>query len=184
MSDARSPAVLTWQEAVDRSGQPPVDHTVDPVQRAARVQLGVTGNKIPRDIPDREKDLLRIARASWVMELRSQGMQWRAIGAHIGIDARTLMRDHEWLLGMTVSSQELLWRRWEMGQQIAELRAAYWDRARTGDLDAAAFVVRTMEREARLFGLDAPKVVEVIQPDQAVSEFIGLIEAMVSHDES
>jgi hypothetical protein len=51
------------------------------------------------------------------------------------------------------------------GARLDTLQAQWWPHAIRGDYPAAKFVLRIMERRAKLFGLDAPQQVRVSTPD-------------------
>lgn len=64
-------------------------------------------------------------------------------------------------------------------KRLDELQASAWDAAIRGDPEARAFVLRIMERRARLCGLDAPHRVDVRALIESWAEREGLDATLV-----
>jgi hypothetical protein len=92
-------------------------------------------------------------------QLRAAGATFREIGETLGIDpswARTLV-----LRALEAAQYEAAdMMRVQEGLRLDRLQRAFWPQAVAGDDRAAKIILRTMDRRARLFGLDAPVKVQ------------------------
>ncbi len=95
------------------------------------------------------------------MEMRAAGYSYREIANELGF--RSVSSAFE-----TVERGLAEWAREPLDRVIAlelvrldQLVRAYWARAASGDLEAAAFVLKVLERRAKMLGLDSPKRIDV-----------------------
>jgi hypothetical protein len=86
-------------------------------------------------------------------------MSFRAIGAALDISPTTARK---LILGALedVKHEAADIMRTLEGERLNELQSAYWDSAVGGDVNAARVILRIMETRAKLFGLNAPTVVQ------------------------
>jgi hypothetical protein len=95
-----------------------------------------------------------IAREQHALELRRAGLSYQKIADEIGLhnrgDAHKIVKR---ALGRTLQEPAAEIRELE-ADRLDRLQAAVWTRALKGDLGAFDRVLRTMERRARLLGLD------------------------------
>lgn len=111
-------------------------------------------------MPGRRRDAQHIAtteRHIQALALRKQGQTYRDIGAALGIDHSTAVRDVQLALTelngqLTAEAQSL---RAMEAARLDALQAAIWPQAEAGNLRAIDRVIAIMERRARLLGLDA-----------------------------
>ena len=102
----------------------------------------------------------QIERENKVLELRSQSFTWRAIADAVGYASgagalkaymRAIKRQQqepvEAALFMELS-------------RLDELQSTYWEPAVQGNMRAGEFVLKIMDRRAKLLGLDAPTKIQ------------------------
>jgi hypothetical protein len=92
------------------------------------------------------------------VQLRLAGLSYEDIGQELGVTrqrAWTLVQKEMRRLGHERAEAAATLQRIEL-EGLDALHRTYWPAAIAGDLDAAAFVLRLMQRRARLLGLDAP----------------------------
>lgn len=101
------------------------------------------------------------------VELRLQGLSYRAIGAAAGCSHvhawRLITRAMETVNDRTAEDARVL--RTLEAERLDAILQGVWDRAAEGDLPAVDRVLKIMERRARLFGLDAPAKVAPTTPE-------------------
>ena len=97
-------------------------------------------------------DALRDAEA---LKLRSEGLTYRQIAELLGINTSTAYRRVENALRAIPADGVEEMRQLE-GERLDKLHAALWDRALEGDLQAIDRLLTISNRQAKLFGLDAP----------------------------
>jgi hypothetical protein len=145
----------------------------------------------PRDLAHIAERTSAAERRVRAFELRKQGKSFRAIGVALGVSHAQAARyvDQE-LNRLNAQSRGLAeaYRRVHL-ERCEDLLAADWQAAVDGDLAAQAAVLRILERESKLLGLDAPAKMDVeskvrlmaieagIDPDQAVAEAERLLKA-------
>jgi hypothetical protein len=107
------------------------------------------------------------------IELRAGGATYAAIAKELGCSTGAAFNAvdrglRRWVKEPldTVVTMEL--------QRLDALLRAFWSRAVGGDVDAAAFVLKVLERRARMLGLDAPKKLDVSMIVQRWAEQSGL----------
>jgi hypothetical protein len=108
------------------------------------------------------------------VQLRLAGMTYRQIGEEMGFSeqrAWSLVQKEIQRVNRHRKEAAAEMLRLEL-ERLDRLHAAFWEQAVAGDLDAAAFVLRLMQRRARLLGLDAPAAKGA--PDPAVHITITL----------
>lgn len=119
-------------------------------------------------------------RRALAVELAVQGWSYAAIGQQLGCDGSTAWRAVNGALRENVAENVAELRRLE-GARLDALQGAIWQRAMVGDPEAVRVAVRVMERRARLFGLDAPMQVEMIDTAE-VDEQLGHLRAAMAED--
>lgn len=120
---------------------------------------------------------LTAQRRARAVELAVQGLSFAAIGEQLDCDASTAWRAVTGALREHVPENVEELRRLE-GARLDALQVALWPQAMAGDAAAVRAVVRICERRARLFGLDAPLQVEVV--DDRVEEQLGELRAALT----
>lgn len=110
-------------------------------------------------------ELARVERRGQVLRLRNAGVTYAKIAEQLGISTDTVARD------ITKGLREILHEPAEemLGSQrsmLSDIRRANYVAMLGGDLKAASMILRTMEHEAKLFGLYAPTRVNVDVSDE------------------
>jgi hypothetical protein len=135
----------------------------------------------------RQQQQAAVARRSQVAQLRLGG--WRdpeAIGQQLGVSGRTIRRDFAWLdtqwrAAATTDTATLKGRQLE---RIEDAITGIWNDVRQGHHAAVNALLGLLDREAKLMGLDAPKMLKVdieerirffaqqygLDPDETVAE--------------
>ena len=103
------------------------------------------------------------------MELRKTGATIRSIALAVGVSERQVRNDIERELLQEAERAERATRQYRSLQnsRIEALTFSLWRQAVGGDVAAVGQIVRLMERQARLLGLDGPVLVEL---DQQITE--------------
>jgi hypothetical protein len=130
---------------------------------------------INESVPEEE---LRIERQVRALTLRNAGATFRQIADKTGVSPTQARKDVEVALREVVaeSAESMIARQRAVLHDI--VRANY-AAAASGDIDAARVILSTLEREAKLFGLDAPTRVSVGVSDVEFAErTASLIESL------
>lgn len=98
------------------------------------------------------------------LELRQQGLSYRAIGAEIGKSSSQAHKYVARALQETTAEAVDDLRRLE-GERLDKLQNSLWQEAISGNHGAVDRVLRVMERRAKLLGLDAPEKRELTGKD-------------------
>jgi len=110
-------------------------------------------------------------------EMRLEGYTYEEIGDALGIGrsaaCRMVNRVLDNVIKNSLENVELL-RELEL-MRCDKLQMAYWDQAMNGDLEAAKFIIKAMERRAKLSGLDKQMPKEVPANDE-INPYDGLTE--------
>ena len=130
---------------------------------------------------DAEMDARRVK----ALELRLSGKSYRQIGAELGSNRQTAYEDVQFMLHehCAETAEEV---RGQEVQRLDVLLLAHWENAKTGDLKAGEFVLKTMGQRARLLGLEQTTVtMNVRQQRQMVDAEVARLAAAlgVSEDE-
>lgn len=123
-----------------------------------------------------------IEREKRAVELRKAGLDYRTIASQLGLkSASSAHQIVQRALQRTLREAGTEQVRDFEGDRLDRLQTAVWGRAMQGDIPAVNAVLRIMERRARLFGLDAPVVVQATVEtfdgttlDEAVSRLANL----------
>lgn len=108
----------------------------------------MSGRPVPT--PD-ERELAQKA-----LDLRITGITWHTIAHQLGYKDESGARKAAMrLLDRTDHKLADEYRATE-GARLQQLLNSYWNKAINGDLDAAMYVLRVIDRRAKLFGLDMP----------------------------
>ena len=126
-------------------------------------------------VPDDETLFERRARA---LTLRNAGATYRQIADKTGVSPGSARKDVEAALRevMAETAENMIARQRSI---LFDIQRANYAAAASGDVDAARLIIATLEREARLFGLDAPTRVNVGVSDVEFAErTASLIESL------
>ena|SRR5579884_2523652 len=101
------------------------------------------------------------------LTLRKAGFTFEAIGQALGISPqRAFQLVDEELRAISAQRAEQATELVRMEQErLDELQAAVWAKAKGGDLDAIAVVLKISARRSKLLGLDAPTKIAPTSPD-------------------
>lgn len=116
-----------------------------------------------------------LARRTKVMFLRNAGATWATIAAECGVSEATARKDYA-VVCRDINAEQ-------PANVVARHRAVIFDIQRanypammTGDKDAAATILKALDREAKLLGLDAPtKVLAAVSNEDFAVEAARLI---------
>ena len=126
-------------------------------------------------VPEDESLFERRARA---LTLRNAGATYRQIADKTGVSPASARKDVEAALREVVAetAEAMIARQRSI---LFDIQRANYAAAASGDVDAARLIIATLEREARLFGLDAPTRVNVGVSDVEFAErTASLIESL------
>jgi len=121
-------------------------------------------------------------RRTKVMYLRNAGATLGAIAAEVGVSVTTVRKDLE-IVRRDINNEQPM-------DVVARHRAVIFDIQRAnypammrGDKDAAATILRALERESKLLGLDSPtRVLAAVSADDFANEAARLIESITAKD--
>ena len=116
-----------------------------------------------------------MARRTKVMFLRNAGATWPAIAAETGVSEATARKDYA-VVCRDINSEQ-------PANVVARHRAVIFDIQRAnypammrGDKDAAATILKALDREAKLLGLDAPtRILAAVSGEEFANEAARLI---------
>ena len=118
-----------------------------------------------------------------IVELRKEGYVWREIATLVGMSTAGVYKAYNRAMVRTLrpATEEL--REMEL-ERLDALQLTYWQPAVQGNLRAADFILKVIDKRAKLLGLDAPVKVqaEVVtydgtDLDREVERYARLIEA-------
>lgn len=122
-------------------------------------------------------------RESEIVELRTEGFVWREIAQRVNMSTAGVAKAYDRALTRIIAPSLERHRTTEL-DRLDILQRVYWQPAINGNLRAADFVLRVIEKRAKLLGLDAPIKIqtEVVtydgtDLDAEVERFARLIEA-------
>lgn len=122
-------------------------------------------------------------RESEIVELRTEGFVWREIAQRVNMSTAGVAKAYDRALTRIIAPSLERHRVTEL-DRLDILQRVYWQPAINGNLRAADFVLRVIEKRAKLLGLDAPIKIqtEVVtydgtDLDAEVERFARLIEA-------
>ena len=122
-------------------------------------------------------------RESEIVELRTEGFVWREIAQRVNMSTAGVAKAYDRALTRIIAPSIERHRTTEL-DRLDILQRVYWQPAINGNLRAADFVLRVIEKRAKLLGLDAPIKIqtEVVtydgtDLDAEVERFARLIEA-------
>ena len=125
----------------------------------------------------------RIDREREIVELRTEGYVWREIAVQVGMSTAGVYKAYNRAMTRVITPAVNEHRELEL-DRLDILQRTYWQPAVNGNLRAADFVLRVIDKRAKLLGLDAPIKVqaEVVTYDGSdldaeVERFARLIEA-------
>jgi hypothetical protein len=139
------------------------------------------------DEPDEPDEVLRkreelYARRTKVMFLRNAGATWGTIATETGVSEATARKDYA-VVCRDINAEQ-------PANVVARHRAVIFDIQRAnypammaGDKDAAATVLKALDREAKLLGLDAPtKIMAAVSGEEFANEAARLIAKITALD--
>ena len=125
----------------------------------------------------------RIDREREIVELRTEGYVWREIAEQVGMSTAGVYKAYNRAMTRVIAPSIEEHRELEM-DRLDILQRTYWGPAVNGNLRAADYVLRVIDKRAKLLGLDAPMKVqaEVVtydgtDLDREVERYARLIEA-------
>ncbi|AXN53344.1 hypothetical protein PBI_THONKO_73 [Mycobacterium phage Thonko] len=128
-----------------------------------------------------EDDYLAQRRAQ-VMLLKHSGGTYTEIARVLGISTTTVRRDYF----IALREQRMLSAEDRAARQVAilgDICKANYSAMLTGDKDAAITIIKALEREAKLFGLDAPtRLIAGVSSEQFATEAHDLINKIIKLD--
>ena len=115
------------------------------------------------------EDETAFERQARALTLRNAGATYRQIAEKTGVSTATARKDVAAALREVVAetAEDLIARQRSI---LNDIQRANYAAAASGDIDAARLILATLEREARLFGLDAPTRVNVGVSDVEFAE--------------
>jgi hypothetical protein len=96
-----------------------------------------------------------LQRESEIVELRTEGFVWREIAQRVNMSTAGVAKAYDRALTRVVAPSLERHRTTEL-DRLDTLQRVYWQPAINGNLRAADFVLRVIEKRAKLLGLDAP----------------------------
>jgi len=125
----------------------------------------------------------RIDKEREIVELRTEGYVWREIAERVNMSTAGVYKAYNRAMTRVIAPSIEEHRELEM-DRLDNLQRTYWQPAVNGNLRAADFVLRVIDKRAKLLGLDAPMKVqaEVVtydgtDLDREVERYARLIEA-------
>lgn len=123
-----------------------------------------------------------LARRTKVMFLRNAGATWQAISKEVSVSIATCRKDYA-VVCRDINNEQ-------PADVVARHRAVIFDIQRAnypammrGDKDAAATILRALDREAKLLGLDAPtRILASVSDVEFANEAARLIERITTLD--
>jgi hypothetical protein len=125
----------------------------------------------------------RIDKEREIVELRTEGYVWREIAEQVGMSTAGVYKAYNRAMTRVIAPSIEEHRELEL-DRLDILQRTYWQPAVNGNLRAADYVLRVIDKRAKLLGLDAPMKVqaEVVtydgsDLDREVERVARLIEA-------
>ena len=124
------------------------------------------------------KDLVLLERRVVFWELYKQGMPFRQIAAENDVSPQTVSSDIRIFVQQLKEEGLRHVEEYTIVQQerLAEAIKAIWPNVIAGRIDAINTLIRLLERESRLLGLDAPTKVDITAKIKALAVGVGLRE--------
>jgi predicted DNA-binding transcriptional regulator YafY len=127
-------------------------------------------------------DSERLQRRTKVMFLRNAGATWDKIAAEVGVSEATVRKDYG-VVCRDLNNEQPAYVVARHRAVIFDIQRANYPAMMRGDKDAAATILRALEREARLLGLDAPtRILAGISDVEFANEAARLIERINALD--
>lgn len=139
----------------------------------------------PREKKPKGSSLAALSRQKRVVELRVAGLKYADIGEELGISPSAARKSVErWINAQKPPEEQTVELREVMQQRLEDLHAAYWKYAHgftskrgnviPPDPKAGEFLLKIMERHARLMGVDMqPAAVTMLISAESVARFLG-----------
>lgn len=113
-------------------------------------------------VPHEQRELVMTAKRARACELRTEGHDYNYIGHELGVSpayARVLVKD---ALQLTTSEAVEDMRLLD-GARLEAVIKVIWPRVMAGDLRAIDRLILLMERKSRLYGLDQPIEINIVE---------------------
>lgn len=127
---------------------------------------------------DTKKPAVRSDPEGSALALRIAGWTYDAIGTELNTSAGTVRNwiasELDRLHAMEISALDAL-RRLQL-ERVDAMLVGLWDKATAGDVKAVDAVLKLLERQAKLLGMDAPERVDVEHYMRQVADDVGLSE--------
>lgn len=127
-----------------------------------------------------ERRRARAERAHRMLQLRLAGLTMRAIGKAEGTSAATVSKNIDWAL-TEVYAQEARQVRALSQARLESLFGGLWIKAKAGDVQAIGMLLRILERQAKMYGIDVTRVefkASAAAPDDSDRDFDAIAKAM------
>jgi hypothetical protein len=125
-----------------------------------------------------------LARRTKVMFLRNAGATWDAIAKETGVSAATCRKDYA-VVCRDINAEQPVNVVARHRAVIFDIQRANYARMMRGDKDAALVIIRALDREAKLLGLDAPtRILAGVSDVEFANEAARLIERITQLDPS
>lgn len=119
-----------------------------------------------------------------VLLMRLSGMTYAAIAGSLGVSTATARKDYDIALAAhaTDSPEKMIARQRAV---LTDILQANYRPMLGGDKDAAATILKALDREAKLFGLDAPtRILANVNPVDYSNEAAKLLDQIKQYDET
>jgi hypothetical protein len=101
----------------------------------------------------------RIDKEREIVELRTEGYVWREIAVQVGMSTAGVYKAYNRAMTRVIAPSIEEHRELEL-DRLDILQRTYWQPAVNGNLRAADYVLRVIDKRAKLLGLDAPLKVQ------------------------
>ena len=123
-----------------------------------------------------------LARRTKAMYLKNAGATLAAISKECGVSIATVRKDLE-IVRRDINNEQPMDVIARHRAVIFDIQRANYPAMRRGDKDAAATILRALEREAKMLGLDSPtRVLAAVSADDFANEAARLIDSIVNTD--
>lgn len=113
------------------------------------------------------------ARRSRALNLRLAGLTYREIADREDVSVRTAYNDVQAALKLTLQEPADSVRAQELAR-LDRMQRSVWPQVLSGDVKAGEYLLKVMDRRARLLGLDAPRRIDITALIRRRAEAAGL----------
>lgn len=131
------------------------------------------GSNVPKQFG---KEIVALERRILYLEDYKHGLNYRRIGEKYGVSHQTVAEEiREYLKELrSIGIRSVIEYRQVQMERIQAAYNALWPNVVAGRIDAINTMIRLMDREARLLGLDAPQKVDITARIQQAAEAEGI----------